>query len=570
MPQISTHKSNRIREPRVHLTYEIPTLIGRKELPFVIGVIADFSGGTTIVASRPSLHQRTFQTIDLCNFDTILKKISPRITFSVKNALGGEGSLDIDLTFRAMDDFLPERIADRVEALRSRMEELARLRSVAVCGHEPNSWTAKEQIANLDLGLSRQLNLILHHPIFQRLEATWRALSDLALRVDGPRCIQIRIFDATKAELGSIIVRHHDADRGKSSLFDQICSRPFTDLHGEPFSLFVGDYYFDHSPGDIDLLEGMATISAKAQTLFVAGANPRLLGVNGWAELETVRSLKQVAEGPDYAAWRAFRGSLDSAHVCLTAPRILGRSPYGNEPETEHFRFLEGDLASPADGLLWSNSAFALAAIIARSFVEYGWFARVQGEENGGCVEGVATAVLPNSAGDLEYTVGPAEISISMPRENEMAGCGLVVLCNFVNTDKAIFPSIRSIHKPALVGAPTESVRNGQQLQSTPSYLLAAFRFMHYLRCIFRDCFSPPYRRDEVEKYLNSWLSEYAIGFVDPPGGDGSARYPVADAGVELSEVPDRFGQFQMRLSISPRHQLYSGAVTLSLTTYLA
>ena len=120
MPLESTqHKLDRIRKPRVHMTYdvEIGGAIQLKELPFVVGVLADLSGKPD--EPLPKLKDRKFVEIDRDNFNKVLAGTKPRLAFQVDNTLQGDGTkMNVELRFGHMDDFEPEQVVKQVEPLK--------------------------------------------------------------------------------------------------------------------------------------------------------------------------------------------------------------------------------------------------------------------------------------------------------------------------------------------------------------------------------------------------------------------------------------------------------------------
>src|SRR4051812_30266993 len=115
------HKLDRVRSPRVHITYDVEVggAIELKELPFVIGVLGDFTGQPEQPLAK--LKERKFVEINPDNFDTVLEGMKPHVSYSVKNTLAGDDkapNLKVDLRFRSMDDFEPEKVAEQVEPLK--------------------------------------------------------------------------------------------------------------------------------------------------------------------------------------------------------------------------------------------------------------------------------------------------------------------------------------------------------------------------------------------------------------------------------------------------------------------
>lgn len=122
------HKLDRVRPPRVHITYdvEIGDAIEMKEIPFVVGVLADLSGKPD--EPLPRLKDRKFIEIDRDNFDQVLEGMKPRLAFKVDNKLtGGDTKMAVDLRFKSLDDFHPERVTDQITPLRKLVEARRKL-----------------------------------------------------------------------------------------------------------------------------------------------------------------------------------------------------------------------------------------------------------------------------------------------------------------------------------------------------------------------------------------------------------------------------------------------------------
>lgn len=125
-------KLNRVRKPRVHISYEVETEGAEvvRELPFVVGIMGDFSGDPT-TPLKP-LAERKFVQIDRDNFDSVMASMTPGLKIKVDNTLAEDGSqMSVDLKFNSMDDFDPARIAAQVPALAALMETRNKLRDLA-------------------------------------------------------------------------------------------------------------------------------------------------------------------------------------------------------------------------------------------------------------------------------------------------------------------------------------------------------------------------------------------------------------------------------------------------------
>lgn len=122
------HKLDRVRAPRVRITYDVETGSGMemKEIPFVVGALADLSGRQN--EEGPKLKEKRFVEVDRDNFDSVLEGMKPRLAFKVEDKLAGDGSrMAVELRFRSMEDFHPEKVAMQVEPLRRLVEARRRL-----------------------------------------------------------------------------------------------------------------------------------------------------------------------------------------------------------------------------------------------------------------------------------------------------------------------------------------------------------------------------------------------------------------------------------------------------------
>jgi type VI secretion system protein ImpB len=155
MPKESLQKKvGRVRPPRVHITYDVQVgdAIEKKDLPFVVGVLADLSGMPD--KPQPPIAKRKFVAIDRDNVNDVMKKIGPRLAFKVPNRLNEDDTkLNVELRFESMDDFAPARIAEQVSPLRKLLElrnSLANLRS-SLIGNEKLESLLQEVIQNQEL-----------------------------------------------------------------------------------------------------------------------------------------------------------------------------------------------------------------------------------------------------------------------------------------------------------------------------------------------------------------------------------------------------------------------------------
>ena len=385
----------------------------------------------------------------------------------------------------------------------------------------------ERRIAELDRLISGQLNLILHHPEFQKLESSWRGLHFLVSRTDTSSLIQIRVLHVTKEEL------LHDLEPAtplaQTGLFRELHSHLYEIPDAVPFDVLIGDFEFDNHPQDMALLKRMATVASAVHAPFLSAASPGLFGWDSFRDLARTRDLAKIFQGPEYAAWRSFRESEDSRYVALCLPHILVRLPYGRRTmPVDEFDFEEDvDLGSP-ENYLWGNAAFAMASCLTRAFAHHGWCARIRGVE-GGMVDDLPLHAIPLTGGETAR-VGPTDVAIDEREEWHLAQLGFMSLLDLRNTGAACFFSAGSCHRPRVDDRPEATAY--AQLSAQLPYVLAVSRIAHYVIVIPRDCFRPDMSRKDRESWLNRWI----VGDVCP---DPS---PSAEVGCRATadRRPDR------------------------------
>ncbi len=422
-------------------------------------------------------------------------------------------------------------------------------------------------VAEIDKKLSEQINQIMHHEEFQKLEGAWRGLYHLVSNTETDELLKIRVLNVTKTELGKTLKRYKGTNWDQSPLFKQIYEAEYGQFGGEPFGAIVGDYYFDHSPPDVELLSEMSKVASAAHCPFISGAGSALMQMDSWQELANPRDLSKIFTTPEYAAWRSLRDSEDSQYLGLAAPRFLARQPYGARTNpVEEFAFEEETAGGDHSRYAWANSAYAMATNITRSFKLYGWCSQIRGIESGGAVENLPVHTFPTDDGGVDMKC-PTEIAISDRREAELAKAGLMPLIHKKNSDFAAFIGAQSVHKPAEYDDPdaTANANLGARLP----YLFATCRFAHYLKCIVRDKIGSFKERADMQRWLNDWVMNYVDGDPSISSDETKAKRPLAAAEVVVEEVEGNPGYYTSKFYLRPHYQLEGLTVSLRLVSRL-
>jgi len=273
------------------------------------------------------------------------------------------------------------------------------------------------RIAQLDHLVSLQLNEVLHHADFQKLEGSWRGLKYLLDQSETSDKLKIKVLNATKKDLLRDLQRAPEFDQ--SALFKKVYEEEFGVFGGAPFGALVGDYEFGRGPEDIELLEKVAQVAAAAHAPFLSAASSEMFNQESFTNIDAARDLAKVFDSPEYAKWKSFRASEDSRYVGLVLPHVLMRLPYGkNGVSVEAFNYEEGVDGNDHSKYLWGNAAYALGARLTQAFANYGWCAAIRGVESGGLVEGLPTHTFTTDSGDVALKC-PTESPITDRREKE-------------------------------------------------------------------------------------------------------------------------------------------------------
>jgi type VI secretion system protein ImpC len=670
---------SRNRWPRVQIEYEVEQYGTLKiiELPFVMGVLADFSGRPGPDDAIIPVDERKFLKIDADNFNERFRALKPHAAFDVPNMHEGEGNLKIDLAFDSLDDFSPAAVARKVESTRELLEARTQLNNLLIhmdgkIGAEeliiklindpsllkaltlngklreqaagdssaekapdrvdsavsedekmeqtqakaeirpsdsddmlaqlqkeikPRTELMRQQVENavhilaeyvlkdvnlqsndavktietviaaIDQELTEQVNQILHHEEFQKLESAWRGLHYLVNNTETDELLKIRLINISKAELAKTLKEYKGSQWDTSPIFQKIYEEEFGRFGGEPYGCLVGDFYFDHSLPDVELLSEIAKIAAAAHAPFITGASPSVMQMDSWQELSDPGDLAEKFSQPDYSTWRSLRDSEDARYIGLAMPRFLARLPYGAKTDpVEEFDFEEEVEGADSNKYTWANSAYAMAANINRAFKLYGWCARIRGVETGGAVEGLPVHTFPTDDGGVDMK-SPTEIGIGARREAELAQLGFMPLIHHKNSDFAAFIGTQSLQKLAEYEDP-DATANANLAARLP-YLFACCRFAHYLKCIVRDKIGSFKERDDMQRWLQMWVMQYVDGDPTNSGEATKARKPLAAAEVVVEEVEGNPGYYMSILYLQPHYQLEGLTVSLRLVSKL-
>ncbi|WP_159819869.1 type VI secretion system contractile sheath large subunit [Colwellia sp. 20A7] len=428
--------------------------------------------------------------------------------------------------------------------------------------------TFNQAIQIIDETISKQLAAIMHNEEFQKLEGSWRGLNHTVQNSETNATLKIRIMSLSKKELHKDLSKAVEFDQ--SQTFKKIYEAEFGTPGGEPYGCIVGDYEFSNHPTDVETLSLMSNVAAAGFCPFISAAGSSLFGFDDWTELSKPRDLEKVFESLEYTKWRSFRDSDDSRFVTLTMPRVLARLPYGESTQpVEEFCYEELELdetqtrskTAEHDNYCWMNASYVMATNMGKAFSKYGFCTAIRGAEGGGKVEGLPAHIFTSDDGDPDLKC-PTEIGITDRREAELSKLGFLPLCHYKHTDYAVFFGSQSCQKPQVFDS-HDATANAAISARLP-YLMATSRFAHYLKVMARDKIGSFMEAEDVEAWLNRWI----LSFVNASEGGGQeirAKYPLADAKVEVKEIPGQPGAYNAVAWLRPWLQMEELTASLRL-----
>ncbi|KYF66785.1 type VI secretion protein [Sorangium cellulosum] len=417
-------------------------------------------------------------------------------------------------------------------------------------------------IAEIDVKLSRQIDEILHHPSFQKLESAWRGLKFVIDRCDFRENIKVEMLNCSKDDL---LADFEDAPEvPKSGLYKLVYSAEFGQFGGKPVGAIIANYEFGPGPQDIALLQKCAAVATMSHAPFIAAAGPQFFGLKDFMGLPNLKDLKAIFEGPQYTKWNAFRETEDARYVGLVMPRFLLRLPFGaNTVPVKAFNY-EEDVVGKHDAYCWGNATYAFATRLADSFAKYRWCPNIIGPQAGGSVENLPLHQY-EAMGEIQTKV-PTEIMLTERREFELSEEGFIGLTFRKDSDNACFFSANSTQKPKFYGQSEEgrAAEMNYRLGTQLPYMFIMCRIAHYLKVLQREQIGTWKERADLEKELNDWIGQY-VADQDVVSASTRGRRPLRKAKIIVTEVPGNAGWYKVDMQVRPHFKYMGAFFTLSL-----
>ncbi|WP_430283403.1 type VI secretion system contractile sheath large subunit [Pseudoalteromonas sp.] len=467
--------------------------------------------------------------------------------------VGDEIKLD---TFRDAGNLAETRANERLTAAINVFLDMAGTSGEAVT--RIDKLLLDDYIAKVDTIISQQLDQILHHPDFQKVESAWRSLRYLINRTPNNANIKIEMLDVDKETLRDDF--EEAPDTTQSALYKHVYTSDYDTPGGEPVSTMVSNFEFDCSAPDVSLLQEISRVSAAAHCPFMGSVGPKFFLKESLDEVSKIQDIGSYMERAEFLRWKNFRESEDSRYIGLAFPRFLLRLPYGETNPIRNFNYQEDVNSQHHERYLWGNATFAFAANIIRSFHDNGWSVNIRGPQSGGKVENLPLHSF--EAGKGSETKIPTEVLISETKELEFANQGFIPLSYYKNSDFACFFSANSAQKPQVLET-AEATANAR-INSRLPYIFLVSRIAHYLKVLQRENIGSSKPRHELEQQLNDWLGAL-VTKMNNPDESLIATHPLKDAKVTVSEIPGNPGYYRVSTYIVPHFQVEGIDVRLAL-----
>ena len=414
-------------------------------------------------------------------------------------------------------------------------------------------------VAQIDSKISEQLDEVLHHEKFQKLESSWRGLKFLIDRTDFRKNVKIEMLNVSKGTLQESF--EDSPELIQSALYRHVYTNAYDQPGADPYAAVISSYEFENTAADMDLLRNVSKVSASAHCPFIGTIGPKFFGKKSMAEWKKIPDLAAYMDTADFIKWNSFRQTEDARYVGLAFPRYMSRLPYG--PDTvpvKDFNYVENVKGPDHDKYLWGNASFAFTSNMVRSFMRDGWCVQIRGPEAGGKVEDLPVHLY--DVGKGKQMKIPTEVPISETLEFECANLGFMPVSHYQGKDFAVFFSANSAQEPQLYDDANATANS--RINARLPYIFLASRISHYLKVIQRENIGATKDAAAIEKELNDWL-QLLVTKMENPSPEQVAKYPLRDARVRVVELEDNPGFFRVETAIMPHFQIEGMDISLSL-----
>jgi len=299
-----------------------------------------------------------------------------------------------------------------------------------------------EMLDAVDAATSELMQRILHHADFQAIESAWRGVHFLVSRLETDEQLKLYLLDISKAELAADL---GSTDNMRSTdIYKLIAEQTVETFGGEPWAVLAGNYIFDNSHEDAELLGRIAKIAKASGAPFITAANDKVLGCESLVKMPDPDDWQRLHGAEESQAWEVLRKLPEASSLGLALPRFLLRIPYGaNTDPIEQFDFEEMYANPDHNYYLWGNPCFACVYLLAQAFTHHGWNLRPGIIQD---IEGLPLCIYKEKG---ESRIKPcAEVVLTERAAETILNKGLMPLLCFRNQDIVRFARFQSIADP--------------------------------------------------------------------------------------------------------------------------
>lgn len=370
---------------------------------------------------------------------------------------------------------------------------------------------ATKRAAEIDAALSGQLDKILHHPDFQRIEGTWRGLAYLTKQAESGTLLKIKVLNLNLKEMArefKVAVNFSESMLFKR-LFDEVGTFGF-----EPCSVVLCDFELTREPSSIYVAEQLSHVGAAISAPILLGPSSELFGLECLSDLSKPRQLAKLFDTIEYVHWRNLRDAPGSAYLVFTVPPLLARLPWDSRTTFEDARFNYVETTHSTQDYVWMTGSYGLAFVIANSFARDRWCADLRGPI-WGRVEGIS-ADFEALNGSLATIVGPTLLDFSERRHAELS------LLGFTSIARHLQGRFAAILGPTVLARQRACDRGGVVTEASArqlEHVLCSGRLVHVIKSFLKDHIGVWSSLDEEVHDLQQWLSSYC----EAPDSKGEA-----------------------------------------------
>ncbi len=428
--------------------------------------------------------------------------------------------------------------------------------------------SAQSLIDHIDAVINKQVEEVIKHQTFRKLEENWRSLYEIASVIDN-NSTKLALLDVSKDELAEDF-EDNSVDIMGSDLFQKVYVHEYDQYGGEPFGSIIGLYEFDKTPDDIEWLATMGKVAEASHAPFISAIAPKFFGDNEYANLSEIKDIDGLMAHPKYGRWNAFRKTKAAGYIGLTLPNFMLRPPYHPDTYPAGKGVLSGfqeavDLSAPHKQCLWGNAAVLFAKNLYRSYQITGWCQSICGPTSGGLVEGLP--IFNYNERDANAYVLPTNFLIPDHKEYSLAKAGFIPLVYEKKTANACFFSAQSLKASEEFEDPKDS-ENSQMVTKLP-YTFSMSKIAHYVKCYTRDVIGSEADEVIVQDKLSMWMNQYITTAPNPTTLTRS-YYPFKAAEIEVKKASGMAGWYNCNINVLPHIKFEGMDVSMRIETRLA